>query len=228
MSVTKSVRKSLQLDTPKVQSLKLDFTKNLIETMKNIELAYWDYLDNYTSVDKYEYPSCSFKSFAEIVCRKYRMHANIDDCCSQYDKYKKKLPTAGSIFYYKNEIDTYITTVMIRQYGKDAKKMFSMPKGKKEEYETQLLETAIRETREETGLEISTNITAATPTVTINKTLFYVIESDHLVDFKGHNNREIERVKWTSATDIASNPAFYSRQVHEAMKYLLVLRCIAV
>lgn len=206
------------LDTPKISELVLDF-QNLIPTMKAIEYAYWDYLDNYTTHNKHTYPGYSFKTFVDIICRKNGKFVNVTDYCSQYDKYKKKIPTAGCIFYHRNSDGLYLTTVMIRQYGKLAKRMFSMPKGKQEDYEKTLLETAIRETWEETGLDIKTLITPETPTIIINKTLFYVIKSDNLVDFSAHQNREIEKVKWTHELEVTMNPDFYSRQVHEAMKY---------
>jgi 8-oxo-dGTP pyrophosphatase MutT (NUDIX family) len=208
-------------DTPHVFKLILNFESNTITSMKNIELAYWDYLDNYHAVNKRAYPSFSFKKFVEAILYKHGLSLNVKNLLSVYDKYKKKIPTAGCIFYYKDSTDLYIATVLIRQYGISPNRMFSMPKGKKEPEDIDLIATAVRETREETGLDISSYITDCTTKVTIVNTTFFVIESDHKVDFKNHSNREIEQVKWASKSDILRNPDIYSRQVRETLQYLI-------
>jgi len=67
----------------------------------------------------------------------------------------------------------------------------SLPKGKREQGET-IIQTAVREVKEETGLDLTGVITARTECLSIHKTHFYVVECDELIKtFSNYNIHEI-------------------------------------
>ena len=202
--------------TPLLNKLKLDMSsKNLNATMKSVELAYWDYLDNYHFKNRHSYPHLRMYDFLE---KALVYHNCTEDTvrqtrqyCRLYDRYKKSIPTAGVILYFGNMF------VIVKM--KTARN-WSMPKGKQDGHET-LLQTAIREFSEETGIDLDECIDINTQSKLICKTLFYIVEADHKQpSFSGYNKNEISDVKWISFLKVLSSPQNFSRQTVAAAEYL--------
>jgi 8-oxo-dGTP pyrophosphatase MutT (NUDIX family) len=197
----------------------LSTSKDMINTFKAIEEAHWNYLDNYRDNNRRKYPTYSIHQFTKILFTSKQCQEHIDSIDNNirfYNKYKKSLPTAGVIFY--NIGENAINFVVIRM--KHAK-IFSMPKGKEDPDDIKLSKTATREFREETGVDLEDFVTAETSCKTINKTLFYLVETDDTdVKFQGFNTNEIGTVKWVSTKEIIRNQDRYSKQTINSARYL--------
>lgn len=205
----------LESVTPQMSKLVLDFTDTaLFQTMKNVEHAYWDYLDNYASKNRHKYPHIRMPAFLQTIMEYNKCTQelkNVHIYCKLYDRYKKSLPTAGVILHHGTEF------VVVRM---KTAKIWSMPKGKQDQGEP-IERTAIREFREETGIDLEDLITDRTPQYTVLKTLFYIIEADHRQPrFKDYNANEIAEVKWVSATDVLRQQSKYSKQTVAAAELL--------
>lgn len=200
-------------------TLKLDNDDSIIQTFAEIEQCHWDYLDNYRVHNRRKYPGYKIGEFAKRVFRQlgqshHTMH--IPDWIRMYNKYKKSLPTAGVIMYHVAD-DIRFVTVKMRHSN-----IWSMPKGKKDSSDATLLTTARREFHEETGIDVEDCISTNTTCKTLNRTVFYLLETDHVSNhFDGYNSNEIGDVCWSSATHVCDNPHNYSKQTVSAAKYLL-------
>jgi 8-oxo-dGTP pyrophosphatase MutT (NUDIX family) len=206
--------------------VKLDTNRDIIETFKEIEKAHWDYLDNYRDQDRARYPSMTIYQFSQKVLESKGFHTNRNDIQNYmriFNRFKKNVPTAGVIFYHRadplvsNDSASSSSFVVVRMRFSN---VWSMPKGKKEPSE-ELINTAKREFLEETGIDLDDHISSTTSKVSINKTLFYLVQSDVINKvFDGYNKREIEEVKWINAAD-ATDINQYSRQTVAVAKYLM-------
>lgn len=211
--------------------IKLDTNRDIIETFKEIEKGHWDYLDNYRDQDRVRYPSMTIYQFSQKVLESKGFHTNKNDIQNYiriFNRFKKNVPTAGVIFYHRadpivvsndhsasSSSTSYFVVVRMRFSN-----VWSMPKGKKEPSE-ELISTAKREFLEETGIDLDDHISSTTSKVSINKTLFYLVETDVMNKvFDGYNKREIEEVKWINAAD-ATDINQYSRQTVAVAKYLM-------
>jgi 8-oxo-dGTP pyrophosphatase MutT (NUDIX family) len=189
-----------------MQKIQLDLSApNLMRTMKAVELAHWDYLDNYVHHAKGAYyPHMKIVPFLE--CLMWYNKVPIVDAAlhvKAYDRYKKTVPTAGVVLY------CGCMFVVIRMRSS---LIWSMPKGKSEEGE-ELTDTASREFCEETGIELSELITRETPKRYIHKSTFYFVEADHMqTTFTGYNTNEVMDVKWVSTCDVLHDLTHYSKQ----------------
>jgi 8-oxo-dGTP pyrophosphatase MutT (NUDIX family) len=200
--------------------IKLDLNKNIIDTFKQIERNHWDYLDNYRDVNRRRYPTLSIQQFTSKLFQVKGIpatYSGIQDHLRVYNRYKKSVPTAGVIFYH------HANFVVVRMRFS---KIWSMPKGKKEPDE-HLGHTAQREFREETGIDLDDCLHADTTSRMINKTCFYLVESDYMHrEFNGFNCKEVDAVKWVNAHTVAENTHNYSKQTVSVAKHLLELdRC---
>lgn len=197
-----------------VSDISIDLSgSHLFETMKNIEKAHWDYLDNYSSVSTF-YPKMNIFSFMEDLF-KYKGMTNeisrIRDYVRRYDKYKKTIPTAGVVLTHKDQV------LLVRVHGSP---LYCLPKGKYDACDGDLQETAIRETMEETGVDVRDVITTA-QYITVLRTRFYLIKSDELIkSFSGYNKNEIKDIRWVKFSYIQSNPTEFSKQVRAVMLHL--------
>ena len=203
----------------------LDTNRDIISTFKEIEKGHWDYLDNYRDQDRVRYPTMSIYQFSQKVLSSKGIRTgkgDIQNYIRIFNRYKKSLPTAGVVFYHRapsassaSESNIYFVVVRMRFSG-----VWSMPKGKKELNE-ELMRTAKREFLEETGIDLEDHISATTAKTNINKTLFYLVESDSMNNkFDGYNQREIEEVRWVNAAE-ATNVSEYSRQTVAVAKFLM-------
>ncbi len=203
--------------TPMMSKLKLNFSKETVnDTMKSVELAYWDYLDNYSQKNKRRYPHVHMYVFLLRLMEYHKASpadvSNAHTYCKLYDRYKKSLPTAGVILHCKDQF------VVVRM---KTAKIWSMPKGKKDNGETSE-QTAVREFMEETGIDLEDLITETTPHKSILKTVFYIVEADSMQNkFHGYNVNEIGEVKWVSIGEILTDTTKYSRQATAAAETLL-------
>jgi 8-oxo-dGTP pyrophosphatase MutT (NUDIX family) len=199
-------------------TIRLDTDDDICDTFKNIEQCHWDYLDNYRDYNRRQYPGYKIHEFVRrvFIVKGINRLQDIHECLKLYNKYKKSLPTAGVIMY-NNKLNN-ISFVTVRMKHTD---IWSMPKGKKDVGDSGLLQTAIREFREETGVDLEECIFVNTPSKVINRTLFYLVESDALdMYFSGYDTNEISDVKWTAVADVSQYPDRYSKQVRAAAKYL--------
>jgi len=190
-----------------------DFSeKNLIKTMYAVELLYWDYLDNYHKVDKIKYPYLNQYEFLTNYVSNIGLSGNVRYYWRQYEKYKKTIPTAGCILHNNGRI------IVVKVYNS---KIFSMPKGKKDSLDNDLIDTAIREVREETGIQVSRDILTPYNEIVILRTTFYVVEIDgNISTFSDYNNNEIIDIQWVHINDILANSYDYSKQTYLVAEYL--------
>lgn len=211
LSVTKGLL-PLNRKTPSLTHKTSFNEKDTIDTMRQIEAAYWRYLDHDHQKSPLEYPYMRLHEFASRTLREAGYnHVNSGQYCRLYEKYKKTLPTAGCLIYHQDKM----VVVRIRNSP-----IMSMPKGKKDDTDPDLLATAIRETREETGLDFEDTVTSSTTQVKLQRTLFYVVECDSELTFTGFNENEIEDVRWIPIADIEKDPLSYSKQTQAAAAYL--------
>ena len=173
-------------------------------TMKTLEQEHWNYLDTYHN-------RISFFEFIETVLNQKSIKTlptDIKSYCKRYDKYKKTLPTAGALIFHEKHI------LLVNVFGSH---LFSLPKGKKENEDVSLKDTAIREVREETGLDITETLNEQNY-CHILKTRFYIIETDELIShFEGFNRNEIKKVQWFRFADILNEPFKFSKQTAQAV-----------
>jgi 8-oxo-dGTP pyrophosphatase MutT (NUDIX family) len=190
----------------------VDFRLNFNETMKGVELKYWDYLDNY---DRAANPFLT----QNLFLYRFLLGNNItipNDIVKhfwrRYEKYKRTIPTSGIIIRSQQEI------VVVKVYNSD---IYGMPKGKHEPNESSL-EAALREVKEETGLNFTVNqLENAEAPVLINRTYFYKVALDATSGvFENYNKNEIIDIKWVTFSEIRQTPQNYSKQVLAVVDYL--------
>jgi ADP-ribose pyrophosphatase YjhB (NUDIX family) len=189
-----------------------DLGKDSFSAMKAFEQAHWDYIDNYNRRDSRRFPYMKNTELLERVLQHQGACTdNARDYIRQYERYKKSLPTAGCILLHSDRM----AVVKIK-----CCEVYSMPKGKQDKGET-LMQTAIRETREETGLDLDDTIGENTPFENIHKTRFYIVELDQPVRFRDYNRNEVSAVIWVPLNAIVCNPRMYSRQTVACAEYIL-------
>ena len=183
----------------------------ILNTFKQIERSHWDYLDQYRDYNRRKYPTINIKQYSTKLLREKgheQDFCTVENYLRQYNRYKKSLPTAGVILYHLSE--NTIEFVVVRMRFTD---IWSMPKGKKDPEDTNLVETAKREFYEETGLDVDDCINENIPAKTVNKTKFYMLESDHTNHrFNGYNIKEIAEVAWVTIAAVRCNRWMYSKQ----------------
>lgn len=198
--------------TPMVAQLSLSFDNDIsiVNSIRAIEKAYWDYIDNYRTSKYYK-----FKEFLEIIIRAY----NPDDVervpvfMRQYSKYKKSIATDGVIFFTR---DNGLKFIVVKINGS---KIWSMPKGKRETGETSV-NCAIREFKEETGIDIRDCMTSDIKRIQIQRTNFFIMESDYAFMLRTHKTNEISQIKWANISEILNNKDLYSKQTYQSANYI--------
>ena len=198
--------------TPMVAQLSLSFDNddNVLNSIRAIEKAYWDYIDNYKFNQYYK-----FKNFLEIIIAKYKpsLIDNVPYFIRQYNKYKKSLATDGIIFYTR---DAGLKFIVVKINGS---KIWSMPKGKREQGESSL-NCAIREFREETGIDIQ-EFSNNMEKINLIKTNFFILESDYAFRLNKYKTNEITNIKWANVSEILNTKDIYSKQTLQVALYLL-------
>ncbi len=212
---------SCLVDTPKISELRLklsfDTEKDMLASLRIIESAYWDYIDNYYNVYPRQYRYYKLTPFVEkILAKDNRMLVpEAFNMVKKYTKYKKSLATDGVILY---TMDEGLHLLLVNNTGS---KIWSMPKGKRESGE-ESFECAVREFKEETGIDISDSASRDMKSVAILKTNFYILEADHKLPLHRYHTNEIAGVKWVLVKDILNpnNSDYYSKQAFHVGKYL--------
>jgi 8-oxo-dGTP pyrophosphatase MutT (NUDIX family) len=205
--------------------LKLNDINEVIGTFKEIEKRHWDYLDNYRDQNRRKYPGYKIHEFSKkifMINGITERSIEINKWLRLYNKHKKSLPTAGVIMFHDTKeglsSGSNIAFITIRMKHTD---IWSMPKGKKDPEDMTLTKTATREFCEETGIDLDDCVSITTPSKVINKTRFYLVESDDKNNnFSGYNTNEIGDVKWTFISDIFQCSRKYSKQTVATAKYL--------
>lgn len=201
--------------------LSLGSDQEIIQSFKRIERKHWNYLDNYRDQNRRKYPTLNIQQFTFKLLRAKGINdVNMQDIMFYvrlYNRYKKSLPTAGVILYHTTQKgELFFLTIRMR-----FAKIYSMPKGKQEPNED-LMQTACREFREETGIDLDDCMNnECMPYRLINKTRFYLVESDHMQErFSGYNMKEVDEVCWSNVHDVMDYPDNYSKQTSACAKYL--------
>jgi len=196
----------------------IDIDCDFIATMKKIEESHWEYLDNLSQ--KYHLPRLNFYLFMDNLFQHYQLEQYCDNIklyYRNYDKYKKSLPTAGGIILYDNNI------LLVRVYGS---KIYSLPKGKSDNDE-EPHQTAIREIREETGLDMSSILDKNTNYIKVAKTKLYIIDSDcKIKHFDGYNRNEIQEIRWFNLNTLVKRPNLFSKQTKSVRAKLIELNYV--
>ena len=191
---------------------KLDFKYNLNKLMELCEHAHWYYLD--VLVDKFNLEKVNFYTFLyNMFINKKMDHCvnNIKYYNSIYNKYKKTIPTAGCLLCNESSL----LLVRVRNGTK-----FGLPKGKKTGFET-IFETAVRETKEETGLDVSYMISNKKKYIEILRTKLYKINlPSQDIDLTKYDKKEIEEVRWFEKKYIEKHKDEFTNQVKIAIKLI--------
>jgi hypothetical protein len=199
------------------QKLCFDTEENMIESLKSVEAAHWNYIDNYYSIEPEKYKYVKLTQFLEQILEKY--FPDIQDQAYQmiktYTKYKKSVSTDGIIMY---TMDGGLNLLLVTV---SKSKLWSMPKGKREAGESSL-DCAIREFKEETGIDISDSVNNNMKSLAIMKTNFYILEADHkITGVNMYRSCEISGVKWIPVKAILANPENFSKQAYLVATYLI-------
>lgn len=201
------------------ESLLLDFDNNFIPTMKELEKMFWEYVDSSPGI-KYRFTSgiCFGGSLTHNYIKKLLLHnnkeqyiPNIKNYIKSYNKYNKSRQTAGILFRYNDSFLVVQTNNGLNIWG--------MPKGKQEDDES-IEDTACREFYEETGIDVTEFIHSDTLNYRVQKTLFFVLETDVKVNVSNFKTNEISGVKWVSYMEVLNNPQSYSKQVNKIAQML--------
>jgi 8-oxo-dGTP pyrophosphatase MutT (NUDIX family) len=207
------------VDTPTLSEIKyklcFDTETDMIASLKHVEYAYWDYIDNYYGVSPSKYRYFKITQFLEhILGQCYPdLQEHAFNMIRTYSKYKKALATDGVILY---TYDRGLYLLLVRVTGS---KLWSMPKGKREIREDSLA-CAVREFKEETGLDISDSVNSNMKSVAIIKTNFYILEADHMLTVNYQSN-EITGVRWIPVKEILAKPDNFSKQAYHVGRYLV-------
>lgn len=189
--------------------------KNIISSMRSIEEAYWDYIDNYNKKNRFMYPYIGESAFISKVTHHHGfVDLDISTCMKIYNRYKKNLPTAGIVLYHKHNNTYKFIVVKVNR-----SKVWGMPKGKEEPGECPM-ETAIREFHEETGIDMSYTVNKDTAHTVFSKTVFYLVESDCLINVDKYRTNEILAVKWVDIAEVLGENSGYSKQSVLVAQYL--------
>ena len=213
---------SCLVDTPKISELRFklsfDNEKDMLVSLRVIESAYWDYIDNYYSVYPRKYRYYKLTPFLEKILAKDHVDLVPEafNMIKKYTKYKKSLATDGVILY---TMDEGLHLLLVNNTGS---KMWSMPKGKRESGE-ESFECAVREFKEETGIDISDSASRDMKSVAILKTNFYILEADHKLALHRYHTNEIAGVRWVPVKDIMNlnNSDMFSKQTYQVGQYIL-------
>ncbi len=173
-----------------------------IDELKNLEQQYWHYVDH-----------GGHGRFEDYLCRKLGL--SLSQChtlARGYNKYKRNLATDGIIMYCRTESKL----LLVCNRGAN---IWSMPKGKREAGENSLT-CALREFREETGLDVSQELNEHSTKVTIHRTTFYVLYVDTLAKVEQFHSAEIAAVRWVTLSEILTHSAQYSKQCRQVAEYL--------
>ena len=203
--------------TPKALQLDLAFGReeDMLNSLRAVESAYWDYIDNYNKESPRRYPYLKLVQFCKQIVS-WKCPDLIDQVpymVKRYTKYKKSLATDGIIMY---TMDNGLKILLVRINGS---KIWSMPKGKRESGE-ESIDCAVREFREETGIDISDTATRDMERIPILKTNFYILECDYPISLKNYRTNEISGVRWVDSKEILANRENFSKQVIFAVSYL--------
>lgn len=215
-------------------------------TMRKVEKTYWQYCCHQPY-----YPRHTFSQYFKRVCNIFNEEWNYlkyNELKTKYNYYKKNIPTAGAMIHYHTN-DGKILMLLVKN---TRAKVYSLPKGKQEKNES-IQDTAIREVKEETGIDISSYINSdimlcssdysdldnsineddeSRPSMDryyICKSVIYDVQLVEKIDnFSDYDNEEIEEICWKDTDEILQFPHLFSRQVKTACsilrdKYLLII-----
>lgn len=183
-----------------------------IDMMKYLENRHWYYLDNIC--DHWVYDPVKYTDFISRVLKEQEIDIDVHSLCKEYDRWKKNIPTAGGIITTYNEGEIELLTIRTGRCP-----VYAMPKGKQDEGE-KIIETAQREVKEETGLEIDFTHCEWRNVWKSKLYLYHFARKPSNDVLKPKNPNEITEIKWHKISYIISNPDFFSRQVREVVKLL--------
>jgi 8-oxo-dGTP pyrophosphatase MutT (NUDIX family) len=184
----------------------------IIKSLGDLELAYWKYLDYYKPKES---PPISFQDFVINYIKTRGIQWNKDQIkkyINIFHKYQKNIPTAGGIIY-----NDQGQVLLVKVYNSE---LYGFPKGKMDENDSDISETAIREIREETGIDVGKLISNQSDYIKINRTTLYLIKNCPVKTFRGYNEYEIIDIGWHSIQDIIIFPEKYTKQVKTYAKGL--------
>jgi 8-oxo-dGTP pyrophosphatase MutT (NUDIX family) len=200
-------------DFYKITKIELNFDtkKNIIESLGKLEKRHWFYLDNIVKRYPNKFKYVKFKEFVRNIIKnnasaedyeKYNKYISI------YSRWQKSRKTAGVIIFSMNYY------YLVRNVGS---RYFTFPKGKQEKNEP-LIDTAIRETDEETGFKIGFYIPNLN-SITIAKTRYYFAYLPYMMNPPPYfTSNEIESAGWFHKDYIKNNRHLFSKNVNRYIK----------
>jgi hypothetical protein len=196
-------------------NINLNFTnkKNIIESMEIIEILHWLYLDEFNKKNEKLFPYIKFKEFTKKVILKLlgnEFSNNYNKYLTIYNDYQQSRKKAGAIIHYDLDL------LLVKTIGSNK---FSFPKGKQDINDINLYVTAIREVKEETGIDIS-NMIVSDMYEEYGNTRYYIIILDNKIYGKP-NFKEIEQVKYFNENYILNNKDKFTSDV---IKYINIIK----
>lgn len=185
-----------------------------IDMMKYLENRHWFYLDYIC--DHWVYEPVKYVDFIARVFKEQDIDMDVNSLCREYERWKKNIPTAGGVITANGKYGVELLTIRTGRCP-----VYAMPKGKQEVGET-LIETARREVREETGLDIDFSQDNEGQNIWKSRLYFYHFKfKPERRLLKPQNPNEITEIKWHPLNYINDKPDLFSRQVRETVKILM-------
>lgn len=171
-----------------------------------LELAFWFYVDNYVSVEK-GVPDLRLKTFCKQMCDMFpeilapflfKDKSTFEELYNDFIQYKFSVPCGGAIILNKN------MDKMLMVKGATKKSKWGFPRGKINKEES-FLECAVREVKEETGINIKEYIDEFLYIDTYTKTKkvrLFILNIVETKELKPVSSVEITGIKWHPVTNL--------------------------
>jgi len=148
-----------------------------------LEEAFW------FSTDFYHIPTMSLYKFSAILLKYNGIYTDAQLDYEIFKKYKQTIKVYGTMMFNRD----LTHCLLVQQCGSSTSITF--PKGKKSKDESGI-ECAIRETKEEVGIDVSDKILDLSVTVFDKITFYLVLNVDMNHRFKTNTRNEISKIFW--------------------------------
>lgn len=180
-----------------------EFTFDDYNVWKVFQQDWWTKIDSDPELTLANYP---FKTW--LLENKPDIAEDIDEMLANFIEFQNSIPTAGIIFFRRTEEGLSILSV--KNNGRDK---FGLTKGKYDQTDKNLLECAIREVKEETGIIVTPECLIRDSkkllvSILLVGTVFYFVDVnehptiDGLAECESMSSAEISKVKWMNIKEI--------------------------
>ncbi|KAI5170482.1 mRNA-decapping enzyme subunit 2 [Pancytospora epiphaga] len=197
-------------------SAKEFITLNPEEYFFILEEAHW------FAIDFYDIPPMSLPTFASILLSYSGIELNINKDYPAFKTYKQTIHVYGTMIFSRD----FTHCLLVQQQG--SSNAITFPKGKKSRNETGI-ECAIRETREEVGINVTDKIIDLSVTIFDKITLYFAFNVDMSVPLKTNTRNEISNIFWFDLSKLQTvknkkNYKLFITAYHQAVKIIAGLK----